>query len=499
MAQHALPPGAVRRRTAFGLLDADGWWWAAIKATFWFLLIIFVLGYVPDRAYYLTVSPTVDLGFNAISPINLCPAENDRGARKLPCPALPGSIIPWDASPPELALPEGRTGALVFTSGSTMYLIGGETAAGATDSVVSTVVRDDGNLSLWEAAPALPAPRTHATILNNAGVPYVIGGLDAAGLPTQTVYQGTVDEGKLTGWTESTVLALPVALSDAVGTSTAAGLYLFGGRTPDGLSDKVWFSALDATSSKLTAWTELTELVLPQARAEATAANTGASVYILGGVGPGGTTNLVYYLGLDTKGHPAVNTKTERPFGWGVSVEQSASAALPEPRAGATTFVNSGAIWVLGGRGPDQKVTNTAYWAVPNSADGTISRWTQLEATNLLEPRAGAAAAPIGQHVFVTGGSNDTGLLATSLRADLAPRTPYFRLGLFGLTIPALSIKGEIGQQLGYIVAGSAALGDLFILIGIGWMYSHKPETFRFFRFITRGRFRPPPEDDYTP
>ena len=66
------------------------------------------------------------------------------------------------------------------------------------------------------------------------------------------------------------------------------------------------------------------------------------------------------------------------------------------------------------------------------------------------------------------------------------------------LTVPALSIKGEIGQQLGYIVAGSAALGDFVILVIIGWMYSHKPETFRFFRFITRGRFRPPPEDEYT-
>ena len=70
MAQYALPPGAVRRRTVFGLLDADGWGWASLKATFWFLLIIFLLGYVPDRAYYLVVSPTIDLGYNAISIIN---------------------------------------------------------------------------------------------------------------------------------------------------------------------------------------------------------------------------------------------------------------------------------------------------------------------------------------------------------------------------------------------------------------------------------------------
>ena len=47
MAEYALPPGAVRRRAVFGLLDADGWAWATIKATFWFVFIIFVLGLRP--------------------------------------------------------------------------------------------------------------------------------------------------------------------------------------------------------------------------------------------------------------------------------------------------------------------------------------------------------------------------------------------------------------------------------------------------------------------
>src|SRR4051812_30739792 len=175
MAQLALPPGAVRRRAVFGLLDADGWAWASLKATFWFVFIIFVLGYLPDRAYYFTVSPTVDLGFNAISPINLCPGENDRGTRKMPCPVPAGAILPWDASPPELALPEARSGALSFTSGSTLYLIGGETAAGTTASVISTSVSDGGNLALWTGGPALPAPRSHAVVLNLSGVPYVVG------------------------------------------------------------------------------------------------------------------------------------------------------------------------------------------------------------------------------------------------------------------------------------------------------------------------------------
>ena len=64
MAQQALGPGATvpRRRVLFGLLDAGGWAWAGLKAGFWLIVIIFMLGYLPDRAYYFTVNRTIDIG-----------------------------------------------------------------------------------------------------------------------------------------------------------------------------------------------------------------------------------------------------------------------------------------------------------------------------------------------------------------------------------------------------------------------------------------------------
>ena len=61
------------RRVLFGLFDAAGWGWATFRAVLWTLVIILLLGYIPDRAYYLTVSPTVDLGLNAVSLVNICP------------------------------------------------------------------------------------------------------------------------------------------------------------------------------------------------------------------------------------------------------------------------------------------------------------------------------------------------------------------------------------------------------------------------------------------
>jgi len=60
----ALGPGMIvpKKRALFGLLDADSWTWAGLKAFVWLVIIILLLGYIPDRAYYLTVNRAVDLG-----------------------------------------------------------------------------------------------------------------------------------------------------------------------------------------------------------------------------------------------------------------------------------------------------------------------------------------------------------------------------------------------------------------------------------------------------
>src|SRR3982751_1848016 len=103
MATQTLSPGPLprRRRVFFGLLDGDGWGWAFLKAFFWFVVIIFLLGYIPDRAYYFTVNRTIDLGILAWSPVNFCPPA-DEG---LPCPPPQGAVVPWHPAPPQPAPP----------------------------------------------------------------------------------------------------------------------------------------------------------------------------------------------------------------------------------------------------------------------------------------------------------------------------------------------------------------------------------------------------------
>ena len=154
MAQRALGAGTVvpRKRALFGLLDGDGWGWASVKAFLWLIFIIFILGYLPDRAYYLTVSSTVDLGVLVWSPINLCPPSNE----SLPCPAPVGAVIPFENSPAELALPAPRTDGSVLQVGTQILYIGGTDGKTAQSTVYVAKTVGTGNFDKWADGPALP-------------------------------------------------------------------------------------------------------------------------------------------------------------------------------------------------------------------------------------------------------------------------------------------------------------------------------------------------------
>jgi hypothetical protein len=499
VAQRALPAGTPRRRTAFGLLDADGWTAAFFKALFWFLLIIFLLGYVPDRLYYFTVANTVDFGYNAISLVNFCdPANED-----LPCPAPVGAVVPWQESPAELALPAPVAGGIPVLSGTNLYVIGGESGGAATAEAVATQVTTDGNFAPWQAGPALPEPRSGVAAASVGGVPYIIGGLDAAGAPTRTVFGATLEEGVINGWqaldgTEDTAdLTLPVALSGAAAVAAPNGIYLFGGRTADGLSDRVFHSRLgEGGAPTLGPWEEGGQLPLPEPRADAAAVGIGNFLYVLGGEGPNGPTNTVYRMTLDEHGDPAVGPDGAS-LGWGVPVE-GGTGFLPAPRARGSTFGANGALYLIGGHDASGEPQSTVFWAVPDPTTGDIRAWSQLEQSQLPEGRARASVANVGAFAFLIGGEGPDGPSADAMRANLSPQLPFFRLGMFGATIPALSIKGEIGQQLGYLNAFGVGMTNFVILLAIGWAMSHREQTMRLLGRLSRGRIRSSREDEYT-
>ena len=210
MAAQALGPGTtiVRRRAFFGLLDAGGWAWATLKAAFWFVAIIMLMAYIPDRALYATVQPTIEIGvplqtFNKnlnVTPVNLCPPSIET----LPCPAPVGAVLPWQPNPPELGLPAGAHGR-------------GDRGGRPRDAPRRRLGREGRpgqrlrhrhpggrqHRRLDGRAHSLPAPRAGAAAVFFAGSAFVIGGTDETGAPTDTVFKGTPDaaSGKITSWT----------------------------------------------------------------------------------------------------------------------------------------------------------------------------------------------------------------------------------------------------------------------------------------------------------
>ena len=65
----------------------------------------------------------------------------------------------------------------------------------------------------------------------------------------------------------------------------------------------------------------------------------------------------------------------------------------------------------------------------------------------------------------------------SSARAYLAPQPPFFALGILGATIPALSLTGDIGQQIGYLNAAGVGTVNFILLLLIGWAFAHKEKV----------------------
>lgn len=479
-APRALESGNVPpKRVLFGLLDASGWGWAGVRAILWTLVIIMMLGYIPDRAYYLTVSPTVELGLNGLSLVNICPAENEG----LPCPAPKGALLPWKSGT-ATDLPGGGAGGGLVQAGAHLYYLGG--GGGTTETAVAGVGPD--GLSTWSAGALLPAPRTDVAAVFFAGKAYVVGGATRDVKATTSVYVGVPDAttGLIASWEPLAMLELPSARAGVSLVAMSDGLVLIGGRDAEGVAQtNVWKATLQS-SGDLAAWTPMMEL--PAARADAAAALVGDALYVWGGseAEAAVATNVTLRGDLAVAQSPAMGhsapaatpdpAQGETPIGeiyrW-----TAEGVLLPAPRVGAALWSANGTLYVAGGVAADGSAVASTYWIAPTAA-GLTGEWATIAQDDLPvdNARIGARGIVLGGHAVLIGGTTPSTLATASstLIAGTSPKAPVFRLGLFGLTVPGLAIQGEVGQQLGYLSAAGAWTLNFVLLLAAAVAYAQR-------------------------
>jgi hypothetical protein len=469
MAQHALYPGTrqTRGRAFFGLLDATGWAWASLKAVFWFILLIFLLGYVPDRAYYFTVNKTIDLGILAWSPVNFCPENN----KSLPCPAPAGAVVPWSTSPAEISLPAPRTDGAVVQSGTTVLYVGGSDGSTASDATFIATTSGVGNFDKWSPGPKLPEPRSNLSVIYSGGKIYAIGGVGADGKPTSSVFVLTPDSktGALGDWQTAEQakvdLALPEPRAGAAVVAATDGLLLVGGTNGTGPVNTVLKTTFD-TKGVPSKWTAQPGTLYTPVT-DAAAAVVGSFLWVYGGTGADGKALATVQRGEFGTGADA--TKIVR---FGVA---GGGTDLPAPRTDLAGFAANGALYAIGGS-DGSTPQGTLFWSIPNAV-GNIPEWKHLDVSDL--PATGlAGGAPIilGPDAVLVGGTTTQGVIAASNRANIAPEAPFFQVGLVGATVPALKIDGEIGQQLGYLNANGIGFANFALLVIVGWAFAHREQ-----------------------
>jgi hypothetical protein len=481
----AIGPGNVApRRVLFGLLDANGWGWAGVRSVLWTLVIILMLGYIPDRAYYLTVSPTVDLGLNLASLVNICPAENEG----LPCPAPAGALIPWKSAT-EADLPGDGVDGSLLQAGAHLYYIGGTTgtATRVASTTVSVATIDAAGLSAWAAGTPLPEARAHAGVAFFAGKAYVIGGASDTTPATASVYVGTPDvtSGLITAWERLDALELPAARAGASIIVVSDGIVVLGGEGTDrSPTTTVWKAKLGA-SGELEPWASFMDL--PEPRSFAAAAVVGDSIYVWGGKDASGPAaeavrgDIAVAPTAAAHSAPVVNpdqgdAEIGTIYRWDGGPQEG---NLPTPRDGAALWSANGTLYVAGGT-IDGTSTTSVLWAAPAAATG-ITTWTAVELSNLPADgaRVGASGVVIGAHVLLLGGADASGAYsAGALSAGTSPKAPVFRVGLFGLTVPGLALQGEVGQQIGFLSAAGAWTLNFVIMLGAAVAYGQR-ERFR--------------------
>ena len=187
-----------------------------------------------------------------------------------------------------------------YASNGCIYLVGGYTTA-QTAAVYSASINTNGTLSAWTQSPNslnTAVERFGFAVVNNRM--YVIGGNSATGAVNSVQYATINTSGCGTGtWTTNTT-NLPNEIWNQPATSYNNKLYIVG-TTVNNNSDRVNYATVN-TDGSVGSWTYTSANLLPTASTISQMVAYAGYLYVLGGGSNSVTSNAVYFAKINTDG-----------------------------------------------------------------------------------------------------------------------------------------------------------------------------------------------------
>lgn len=295
-----------------------------------------------------------------------------------------------------------RTGGAAVVAGTRVYLIGGTMESGAPSQTVdSMLVNADDTLGDPTSAVALlVTPRTrHASLVIGPYV-YAIGGATASGA-TDTVEGATRNENdQLGAFGTLPDVKLTVPREGLAAAVIGNYVYVVGGKNDGGDLASIERAPIDG-NGLIGAFEPIAGVELKTARSGHTLAVVGTSLYVIGGSAIGTPLDSIERLELFPDGYIG---------------EPTVVANLATARFNHSSVVVGDTLYVIGG---------TVMTGTTNSIERiAFADMMPVEAGTLHSRRTGAMLVTAGNHVYVLGGSEVQGTpLSTFERASLIGHT----------------------------------------------------------------------------
>lgn len=299
-------------------------------------------------------------------------------------------------------LPEPRVNpALVSWGGQQLYVIGGRNAAGnATNTVWRAAIQPDGALGPWTQQPSLPVPLyLHAAVVWGNYV-YVIGGWDNQNYRRE-VYRASIGaDGSLSNWQQDQ--SYPFAIGLHAAKAVNGRIYVAGGYE----TKRVYMAAIGADGA-LGSWQEVASL--PGVRYRHAMAATDDWLYVTGGYDGSTLRNEVFRARIKTDGT--------------LEAWQTDSRTLPGPRDYHAAVIHDGRLAILGGRNAADSPGLTSVSAATITGNGSLHAWGDEPELPVPLYRLGATVVRKygSDYIYLAGGLNVTSAQAAVYRSNVPP------------------------------------------------------------------------------